>query len=350
MLLFVSMMVSTSARMPITLDEYTFYRLAGQFPNYSTTSQWFYKDEPNLIPNKAVISEAWYTQALHLQYDTPIFVHLPLPIILMSPIVKGLNALADNGVLPHIEGNYTKGKAETMTFILRLIPIALIVASMWLIFNLLWKKVGNYAYLFAVVPAASQVLMTGSFLFYWDVFMMFFFVLTLYLAEKNSKWQYVAACCLVNTKIFIGVLMLLPLLIKNWRLVFSVLAMIPFYIATVVVTGQPFYLLTHYLAQMGVHNWVYEYWVSQGIWNYVWNLGVPFYVLLSLPIVFFWKKYPVYSAFWVAGTLYAWGSGLGITHLSTVIYIGALSFPFVAYELKLIERIKLLLGQKAVAV
>ena len=348
--LFVSMMVGTSAKMPIVLDEYFFYRMASQFPDYSSTTDWFYRDRPELLPIASDFDMSWYEKNIRLQYENPIFVHFPLPVILVYPAVKAVNSLADAGIIPHIEDGYTKGKAETITFILRLIPIGLFAISMWLIFKLLWKKVGNHAYLFALVPAASSIMLTGAFLFYWDVFMMFFFVLTLYLMEKNSKWQYVTAILLVNTKILVGMVFLIPLIIKNRKIAFAALSAIPFYIATLVVTGDPLYLVTHYMAQKGVHDYMYTIWLNNGLWGYIWNLGILFFAVLTLPIIIYFRKYPVYVTFWLVATFYAYGSGLGLTHLSTVVYIGALSFPFVAHELKVIPRIQKWLSPKEVEI
>ncbi len=258
--------------------------------------------------------------------------------------------MADKGIIPHIEDGYDKNKGEVITVILRLITIGLFAASMYLIFKLLWLKVGNYAYLFSIVPAASSMLLSGAMLFYWDAFMVFFFVLTLYLMETrpNSKWQYVTACCLVNTKIFVGIAFLLPLFLKNKKIALTALAIVPFWLATWVVIGEPFYLGTHYLVQRGVHDYVYTVWVANGLWNYMWNLGVPFFAILTVPILIYFWEYPVYVAFWLVATFYAWASGLGLTHLSTAVYIGALSFPIVAYKLRLIDRVKAWLQPKGV--
>jgi hypothetical protein len=199
--------------------------------------------------------------------------------------------------------------------------------------------VGKNAYFFAVPLAASYQLMLGAYLFYWDVFMMFFFVLTLYLMDKKSKWAYLTACCMVNTKMFIALLFLIPLIAKNWRMVFTGLSIIPWFIVSWFVTGDLFYFFIHYFGVTGSHNLVYQLYSLKEYLLIMVGLGMPFYLIMTLPIVYYVKKYYEYVVLLIVTFVYAFGAGLGITHLSTLIYTGCLIFPIVAYEFKLSDKL-----------
>lgn len=362
-LFFMAIMLGSSLKMPMIIDEYCFYRLAEQFPDYSSTADWFFVDRPSVLSESIDWDKADCEQRpmFDLVYETPIYTHTPLPVMIVAPLVQGLNWLADKGIMPHIEDEpgligvseeeVAGSKAEIITIILRMIPIFLCGASIWLMYKIMSHKVGINVWIFAIPLSFGIVLIAGSsYLFYWDVFMMFFFVLTLYIMEvkPNSKWKYVTACCLVNTKMFLGIAFLGILVVKaikndwktSWKMMLPTLSIIPFYIATVVVTGEPFYIITHYLNQTIIHNLMYTYFSA---WDYVVMLfgqGVIQVVVMTAPILWFWKKYPEYALFWIFGIAYAWGTGLGRTHASTFIYTGALTFPLVMYELNVVERIQ----------
>jgi hypothetical protein len=361
-LFFATVMLGGSFRTPMIIDEYTFYKLANNFPDYSSTPAWFFEDRPEILFNSIDWDaiDADQREMFNIVYDTPIYTHTPLTVILVSPAVKGLNYLASKGVINYLEddpglvrqedGTLKASRAETITLILRLIPITLCSLSLWLIFKTMQHKVGTNPYLFAVPVTFGLIMLTGAFLFYWDVFMMFFFALTLYLMEvkPNSKWKYVTACCLVNTKMFIGIAFLAPLVIKaiknNWKtsykMILPVLSILPFYITTVIVTGEPFYIFTHYLAQTPIHNMVYEQFTIATFFSTLFSLGIPIILTLTVPVFWYWKKYPEYAFFLIIAVVYAWGTGLGVTHTSTMIYTGVLVFPLVAHELRLVERLR----------
>ena len=369
-------MLGSSIRTPIVEDEYLFYRLASNFPDYSCTPDWFFEDRPEIFNYNVYWEDAKGKGLFTLAYDTPIFIHTPLPVLLVSPIVKGLNFLADNNIISHIEDqpgiigiseeqretstaseiealaeeNRAKSRAEDITNILRIIPILLCASSLWLMYKTIEHKVGTNIYLFSISIVAGIMLSMGVYLFYWDVFMIFFFALTLYLMEvkPNSKWKYVTACCLVNTKMFLGIAFLAPLVVKaikdnwrtSWKMMLPVLSIIPFYIATVVVTGDPIYFWTHYVDQIPIHTVIYGEFTLLSYLNTFVGLGLPIILLMTAPIVWCWKKYPEYVLLLVITFVYIWGGGLSTTHTSTMIYVTVLIFPLVAYETKFVERIR----------
>jgi hypothetical protein len=258
----------------------------------------------------------------------PIYTHPPLVNYLSYPIVNTVNALADNGVISRIEDSRDLNKAEAMTVLLRIVPMALFAVTMFLVFKLMQLKVGVLAYSFGIPIILSSGLLSESYYFYWDAFMWFFFVLTLYLTEKNSKWAYLTACCLVNTKLVIGMVLLIPLIIKNKKMIFASLSILPFYIATTIITHNPFYMIAHLIPQTSQYAWIYQYWTI----NIVWNFGLVYYFLLTLPIVFYFKKYPVYVTTYLIILWYAWGFGIAPDKMSAMLYSGALVSPLLCHE------------------
>ena len=360
--------IGESLHYPMWMDEYVFYKLSLNLPDYSSTTDWFYKDRPSLMN----WSSDWaslgfdYAKALSVNYDDPVYTHTPLAPIIVYPIVKGLNSLADEGIIPHIEDQPGSSvvpvqkdpdykdkmvmallaqQEETMTMILRIIPMLLFAASMWLIFKLLFKKVGLNALLFAFPLLAFRSALSGTYLFYWDAFMMFFFVLTLYLMETrpNSKWIYVTACCMINTKMFIPMIFLIPLIIKGftqskkqgWLMFLPAFSILPFYIYSAVVTHDIFYPFTHYLNTIWVHNFMYTL-VDPA---HTLDVGLIAFLVMCAPLILMFKRYPVYAAFLALALIYGFGTGLGITHLSSLCYAGALALPLVAGRFRLVERI-----------
>jgi hypothetical protein len=203
LLLFLGLMIGMSAHTPMWMDEYVFYKLSSNLPNYSSTSQWFFQDRPDMLNPTIDWKNIDKQSTFALVYDTAIYPHTPLAPILVYPFVKTLNILADHNIIPHIESQpgittetleNGQAKVETMTWMLRIIPMLLFLFTLWLIFKIMYKKVGRDAYLFSLPVAAGMMMLQGSFLFYWDVFMMFFFVLTMYIMEvqNGNMWPLVA--------------------------------------------------------------------------------------------------------------------------------------------------------------
>lgn len=323
---FLTMTFGIMKTVPMWQDEYVFYRITSQLPDLSVTSDWFYKDNPKTLEPSSTFPVD-RKELFHLIYDMPIYSHSPLANYLSSPFVKLANLLADVKIIPHIEDD--PKRAEAITLILRIIPMTLFAGTLTLIFHLLYRKFGDYAYLFSVPVFFSSGLLAGVYYFYWDAFMWFFFFLTLYLMERKSKWAYLTACCLVNTKIVIGMMLLIPLIIQNKKMIFTALAFVPFYIATWVVTGNPLYMITHLIPQTSQYSWIYMFWTNEIIWN----VGLVWYALLTLPILFLIKKYPAYVATYLIVLWYAWGFGIAPDKMSAMLYSGALVFPIIVYEL-----------------
>jgi hypothetical protein len=318
---------------PLWQDEYVFYRITQELPNTSTSDTWFWVDNPKTTYN----SEQWDSSidrhdVFARIYNTPIYVHSPIWNYIAYPFVKFADWLADKGVIKHIEEDQSKVQsAETMTIGLRIIPIVLFIITMWFVFLILWRKVDWYAYFYFIPMLASSVVLTVVPYFYWDMFMWLLVVLTLYFQEKNSKWAYLTGCLLVNTKIAIGLLLLIPFIIKNKKMVLCALSLIPFYLATVFVTHDIFWIFTHLGGTTGAYSWLYSFWDNSMIRIF----GLPFYAICTLPIFYYFKKYPVYCSLLIITIIYGWGLGITPTKMTGMLIIGGLACSLFLYELNL---------------
>lgn len=333
-------MATFSVHTPIWMDEYYFYRLSQELPEYGTSVDWIYEDKPELLIPSSTL-EGRTREYYATIYDTPIYTHTPLPTILVWPLVKLTDNLAEKGIISGLEiDRLSEDPSDASTFIvsdqtkiLRIIPILLVIASLLLIYFMLKRRLGIYALLtFLPVILLPSVLLMGAHWFYWDAFMVFFFCLTLVLLDKNpkSKWAYLTSCCMVNTKVFIGVLFLIPLILKNKKMGLTVLSLVPFYIITLVVTGEPFFWITHYLGQSGIHQGSYTEWVLPQVWELVVNWRLLAVFLLSFGCLFYTREYPAYVAFYLLSWVYGFGFGLSMCQVSTILYGSGLVCPIVA--------------------
>lgn len=330
--IFCGIMVNDMLPVPMSMDEYVFYRITSQLPATASTTDWLYEDNPKTLYD----IETYWPKIIDVEevldeYNAPIYRHTPLVNYLVYPIVRGVNFLADKGVIPHIEDTDAASPSEPMTVILRTIPLALFATTIWLIFKLLYHKVRRYAYLFPAAMIPGAILLGRLTFFYWDAFMWFFFFLTLFLLETrpNSKWAYVTACCMVNTKAVIGLVLLIPLIIKKRRMILAGLSIIPFYITTIIITHDLLYPVTHILGISSVYNRAYKYfWMPVMIQSY----GLIYYGVMTLPIFIYVRKYLVYVATYIVIIAYAWGIGIAPGKIASMLYAGALVFPLIVHE------------------
>lgn len=333
-------LVTFSIHTPIWMDEYYFYRLSQELPEYGTSVDWIYEDKPELLIPSSTL-EGRTREYYSAIYDTPIYTHTPLPTILVWPLVELTDNLAEKGIISGLEidnlgGDLTDASTfavSDQTKILRMVPILLTISSLLLIYFMLKRRLGIYALLaFLPVILLPSVLLMGALWFYWDAFMVLFFLLTLYLLDKNpkSKWAYLTSCCMVNTKMFIGVLFLVPLVLKNKKIALAVFSLVPFYFVTLYVTGDPFFWVTHYLGQTAIHQGSYTEWVLPQIWALVVNWRLLTILLLSIGCIFFIKEYSAYVAFYLLSWVYGFGFGLSMCQVSTILYGSGLVCPLVA--------------------
>ena len=108
LLMFFVIMAMSAFRTPMWMDEYVFYRLSSDLPHYSTTSDWFYVDRPDVL-NPSVTWEDKSSVVIDKRasfdwiYNNPVYLHDPLAPALVYPLVKTLNVMADKGIIQHIE-------------------------------------------------------------------------------------------------------------------------------------------------------------------------------------------------------------------------------------------------------
>ena len=301
-----AVMLVYNFKMETWWDEYVFIQLSKNIPDYSATATWL-----NNMPSSVMYADIGY-ENYQMIYDAPIYLHMPLAPMLMWAFT-------------HLTSDI---------HILRLLTIFLSIGSVFLVYLILRRHIGWYAVLSVVPVLLCAVLLSGAMWFYWDAFMVFFFLLTFYLmeAKPQSKWKYVTACCLVWTKMYVGLVLLIPLVIKNRKMLYCALSIIPFYIITVMVTGNWLYILSHYWNAMILHNTNYDLYILPKIWSIVktWNLA-PYFVLTS-GILFMVRKYPSVVAFYLIALLYGLGTGFGSYQAAIMLYGGALAFPLVCHH------------------
>lgn len=78
--------------------------------------------------------------------------------------------------------------------------------------------------------------------------------------------------------------------------------------------------------------------------NIIMTLGMPVYLIIGVLLLLKGWKHLAVAVFFVMGMFYAWATGLGLTHTTTMLYAGALAAPLVSYEWNLLVRGKKLLG------
>ena len=314
-----SIMFMLSHYLPVGMDEYMFYRLSDGLPSYSTSPDWIYVDNPSVVLESDPRGAERIHEVVIGTYTTPIYSHGPLVPALMWPAVK----LFGDGIQISTNGLSA----------LRAISISLSLLTFYLIYLTLKRRVGHVALLFALPVMLASRTLSGAIWVHWDVFMMFFFALTLYLTEsqKGPKWlPFLTACMLVNTKLFLGVAFLIPLVFMDRRLILCTLSLIPWWTVAWVTTGDPIYFIHFYLGQVGFHNEIYT---RLAWWLSVWRADFIMYLVATLGSILLVRKYPTYILFYMATLTYGFGTGLGMNHLSSLVYGGALAFPLLADKL-----------------
>jgi len=246
-------------------DSYVFTRLTKSLPSYSTSSDWIRVDRPDLYWENEYMPDRIFEDA----YETPIWVHPPLPNILTWPIVQ----LTDNFRL------------------LKVIPTGLFLISLYLLYLTLRKKLKPWQLLvcFSPVPFMT-VALYGVPYFYYDTFMISFFVISIYLISRNSRWRYLTAVLMVLSKTP-AIILLIPLALwnKNWKMLLPGLAIIPYLIATWVVSGNPFYIIDHWMTMSTYIQMHYEAYLANNIFNIILYSGV--YIFIPILVLSIWKSW-----------------------------------------------------------
>ena len=302
------------------MDEYFFIQVSGQLPAMATTSDWVRNDKPELLKTFAAYPEQ-FDNRLALSYDQPIRAHPPAPAMVAYPLVK----LTENIAL------------------LRIVSIAIVGVIGYIVYRLLERRVGkNLALTGLLIPLFCSNLLGGLVWFYRDTFMFLFFFLTWYFIEvKPSKWRWLTAILLVNSKFGIGLLLLLSLLFRDRKLAYASLSFLPFWLGTVAVTGNPFYLLEQWQVQGSIMSYHVSQYVLPNFWHLAIAWGLIPYALVTLPCLKLIRREPAIVSFYLIILAYAFGSGWTEYLVASIIYSGMLTFPLVLHHF---------VGEKAEAV
>ena len=326
---------------PLFMDEYMYYRLVNNLPNYYTNADWIYQDRPELLKLSESLPKHDYNFYAGF-YTQPFGMHNPLEPYLCYPVVKLADGLASNGVIRSLDQQRNPVMAEDETIILRSFAILLVTITMIFIYAILYKRIGWYA-LFTVVPyVVGREVLIGTIQFQWDVWMMLFLFATWFVMDyyPKSKLKYVLGCLLVNTKLFLGLVFLGFPFFKNRKMFWCVFSILPFFIISYFVTHDLFrwYTRSHSLSPLyyqSYTDWVFPTWrlifASYNLW---------FFFGLLIPVAFLFKKYPLYCLFYLGSLIYGFFFGMSITHLQTFLYGAALVFPLVMHWMLSKEPIK----------
>jgi len=261
----------TAWKNPVYSDEYVFYKVSEGLPAYSSSADWILVDRPDLITHKS--EQVWgkdiVVKVNRLAYEKQVWVHPSLDSVLVYPFVKA----TDN-----IKG-------------LRAIPITLTMGSLVLLFLILRRRLSPMLAVITISPVLlfDEIVMFGGIYFYHEAFMLFFLILTIYLSETESKWKYLAGAALALSKLP-AVAFLLPLIIKDrdWKYLLSATVIVPYWIATWVIGGSPFYLINHWLAMSEVARtifWAGNILPQLGI--FLIHSGIAAFAVLVIPGLYF---------------------------------------------------------------
>lgn len=287
-------------------DEYMFYKITEGLPSYSTSVDWIFIDRPDLVFSEE--SRPYYEE----MYETPIWVHPPLPHYLSYPFTL---------------------ITEDVRY-LRFVSIALTLGILGLVYFIVRRKLSRLLTLITLMPILlfEGVLAAGGTYFYYEAFMVFFLFLTIYLSERGSRWKYLVATAMVVSKTPAAIF-LLPLIIKekNWKFCLPGLVLVPYYLATVFVSGDFFYLLNHWV---GMKVMTHGYWTTGVVPNltgYIIDSGLIPFLIMTIPgIVLVLRQ----KQYWLLVLLViTMGLGVGWSwvfyQMLAMLFVGLLVFSYV---------------------
>lgn len=312
-------LVYTASKNPVYSDEYVFYKVSRELPAYSSSANWILVDNPDFITLKS--EQVWgrdiIVKVYKLAYEKPVWVHPPLDSVLVYPFVKITDNIKD----------------------LRAIPITLTIGSLILLFLILRRRLSPILAAITISPVLlfDEITMFGGIYFYHEAFMLFFLILTIYLSEVKSRWKYVAGAALALSKLP-AVAFLLPLMIKDrdWKYLLSATVIIPYWIATWVVGGSPFYLINHWLAMSEVARtifWAGNILPQLGV--YLIHSGLAAFIVIIIPSLYFAVKEKQYWLLVAALIAVVLGVGwAGIYYqMIEMVFLGIIALSYLVYHL-----------------
>lgn len=309
-------------------DEYFFYRTTMNLPNYETTGVW-------LIDEKAPNPEGVNDEAVYRfdkAYTTPIWIHPLVANYIAYPI-----AMLFDDVVEQIQW-------------LRLIDVAIILVTVVLFLDVIRRKTNPYVAAISVLPMmVGRLLLANGIMFYNDLFMWFFFALTMWLitVKPSSKWIIVLSVVTVMTKMN-ALLLIVPILFylyyqtKDKKLVaktgiISVVVFASYLVFQAIVAGDALYLAHHWgrlnpqsklNITRNVLPYLWTYIISWGLW-----VSVPLIVAgISLTLKRKVKSFYGFIAFGVVTLLYGFGWGSYAYQVFPVMYASMFMIPVVFFR------------------
>jgi len=254
----------TASFISITRDEYIFYRLTLNLPNFNTDAKWLEDDiakEEGYSDPAADLTNPGTRDLNQASYTTPIWIHPPVANYFAYPIIK----MFDNPV--------SQIKA------VHLLCVILIILTVVLFADIIRRRTSQVIAALSIFPMLiSQWLLLNGIVFYHDIFMWFFFALTMWVIEckPNSKWIILLSVVVVLTKIN-AILLLIPIALflgyKNKKVEYkviipSIFAIATFFVLQSIVAKDALYIFHHWggtlsnLAYTFVGVVVFPHWVN----------------------------------------------------------------------------------------
>lgn len=315
-------------------DEYFFYRITQNLPNYATTGAWLVEEG---APNPEGVDDA----AVYLfdrAYTTPVWIHPLIANFVAYPITL----LFDD--------------APKQIQWLRLFDVVMIIFTAVMFLDIIKSHTNGIVAGISVLPMlVGRYLLANGIMFYHDLFMWFFFALTMWVITKrpNSKWIIPLSVLTVLSKMN-APLLLIPVLLYLYYQnrdkmmlvkvgVSSTVAVFGYMAFQAVVTGDPLYVFHHWsalsYAQTNFGKNVLPY-----LWDYVWSWGLWMSVPLLVVGIFMAVKRRIiafygFAAFGLITLMYSFGWGFYGYHVFPMMYASMFMIPVIWFNTHIRETI-----------
>ncbi|MEE9304551.1 MAG: hypothetical protein V3U84_12315 [Thiotrichaceae bacterium] len=309
-------------------DEYFFYRITQNLPNYETTGVWLIEEG---APNPEGVDDA----AVYLfdrAYTTPIWIHPLVANFIAYPI-----AMAFDDAPQQIQW-------------LRLVEVFIIILTVVLFLEVIRRRTNTIVAAISVLPMLfGRLLLANGIIFYNDLFMWLFFALTMFVitVRPRSGWIILLAAVTVLCKQN-APLLLAPILLylyyqtrdKKALLrvgIVSSLLVIGYMAFQAVVASDPLYFINHWgrlnpqsklNITRNVLPYLWTYVISWGLWVTIPLLVVGIALIIKRKIIAFYG----FAAFGLVTLLYGFGWGSYAYQVYPVMYSSMFMVPAIWFK------------------
>lgn len=310
------------------IDEYFFYRVTTNLPNYETDGLWFCEEG---APDKMSLEQyekGRYSKA----YTTPIWVHPLVANYVAYPI-----AMLFDDVPEQIQW-------------LRLVDMAIIILTVGLFADIIRRHTTPYVAALCVAPMlVGRLLLASGIMFYNDLFMWLFFAVTMWViaVRPRSKWVIALAALTTLCKLDAPLLLLPILLYLHYQAgekaivarvgAISVAVFVGYLAFQAIVAGDALYVIKHWMAlnPTAKNNIIIN--VLPNLWSYVisWGLWVSLPLLLAGTVLIIKRKIKAFygfAAFGVVVLLCGFGWGCYAYHVYPVMYASMFMVPVIWFR------------------